>query len=95
MDFLEHNELDFFDFIGTSSKIWNKNWGLKTLMDDHDLKLCDVIYIGDETRDIKAAKKAGIRSAAVTWGYNSCRVLEAQNPDYLIHHPEELFQLFA
>jgi phosphoglycolate phosphatase len=95
MSFLENNGLDFFDFICTTSKIWSKNWGLKTLMDENDLDLCDVIYVGDETRDIKAAKKAGIRSAAVTWGYNSRKALEAQNPDYLIHSPKELFQLFT
>ena len=93
--FLENNGLDFFDFICTTSKIWSKNWGLKTLMDEHGLELSEVIYVGDETRDIKAAKKAGIRSAAVTWGYNSHETLEAQNPDYLIHKPEELFTLFA
>ena len=95
MSFLENNELDLFDFICTTSKIWSKNWGLKTLADENNLNLCDVIYVGDETRDIKAAKKAGIRSAAVTWGYNSHKVLAAQNPDYLIHSPKELFQLFA
>jgi phosphoglycolate phosphatase len=95
MSFLENNGLDLFDFICTTSKIWSKNWGLKTLMDENDLDLCDVIYVGDETRDIKAAKKAGIRSAAVTWGYNSRKALEAQNPDYLIHSPKELFQLYA
>ncbi|MCK5015309.1 MAG: HAD-IA family hydrolase [Candidatus Omnitrophica bacterium] len=94
MGFLENNGLDFFDFICTTSKIWSKNGGLKTLMDEHGLELSEVIYVGDETRDIKAAKKAGIRSAAVTWGYNSCKTLEAQNPDYLIHSPKELFQLF-
>ena len=63
-------------------------------MKDKDLKLSEMIYIGDETRDIQAAKKAGIRSAAVTWGYNSRKALEAQSPDYLIHSPQELFHLF-
>ncbi len=95
MSFLENNELDFFDFIGTTSKIWSKNWGLQDMINDHNLELADVIYIGDETRDIAAAKKAGIRSAAVTWGYNSCKALQAQDPDYLLHSPEELFQLFT
>jgi len=93
MSFLGNHELNFFDFIRATPKIWSKNWGLKALMDDNHLKLSDVIYIGDETRDIDAAKKAGVRSAAVTWGYNSCKALEAHHPDYLIHNPQELFQL--
>jgi len=93
MSFLEHNDLDLFDFIQTTSKIWSKNYGLKTLMKDNNFEISDVIYIGDETRDIEAAKKAGVRCAAVTWGYNSRMALEARNPDYLIHSPAELFQL--
>lgn len=94
MEFLDNHQLNFFDFIQTTPKIWSKNRSLKTLMDDNKLKLSDVIYIGDETRDIDAAKKAGVRSAAVTWGYNSSKALEAHNPDYLIHTPEDLSRLF-
>ncbi|PIX61986.1 hypothetical protein CO057_03315 [Candidatus Uhrbacteria bacterium CG_4_9_14_0_2_um_filter_41_50] len=32
--------------------------------------------IGDETRDIRAAKKADISSVAVTWGFNSVEALK-------------------
>ena len=39
----------------------------------------DVVYVGDETRDIVAARKLGIRVAAVTWGYNSSEALEAHH----------------
>ncbi|MBN1869004.1 MAG: HAD-IA family hydrolase [Candidatus Omnitrophica bacterium] len=95
LGFLKNNGLDFFDFIYTTSKIWSKNWGLLSLMNENGLKCSEVIYVGDETRDIKAAQKAGIRCAAVTWGYNSQKALEAQHPDYLIHSPKDLLQLFA
>ena len=92
--FLENNDLDLFDFIHTTPKIWSKNRSLKTLLAENCLKLSQAIYIGDETRDIIAAQKAGMRCAAVTWGYNSKKALAAVHPDYLIHDPEELFQLF-
>ena len=55
----------------------------------------NVLYVGDEVRDIEAAKKAGIRIAAVTWGYNSKKALEAYKPDYLVTKPEELLQICA
>jgi phosphoglycolate phosphatase len=93
--FLENNEMDFFDFICATPKIWSKNRSLKILMDKNHLDPSEVIYIGDETRDIVAAKKAGIRSAAVTWGYNSRKALEAHHPDYLVHSPRELFQVMT
>ena len=93
MEFLKHNELDLFDFVHTTPKIWGKNRSLKTLMQENQLDLLQVIYVGDETRDIIAAQKAGIRSVAVTWGYNSTKALQAHNPDYVIHNPQELLQI--
>ena len=45
-----------------------------------DLKLMrlgrdEVVYIGDEARDIDAAQKVGIPIISVTWGFNSSDVL--------------------
>lgn len=48
------------------------------------------LYIGDEVRDIEAARAAGVRSVAVTWGFNSREVLAAAEPDWLIDKPEIL-----
>lgn len=94
MGFLDNNNLNFFDFVHTTSKIWSKNRSLKFLIQEYQLITSKVVYIGDETRDIIAAQKAGICSIAVTWGYNSTKALIAHQPDYLIHTPQELVQLF-
>jgi len=90
--FLEVNELKF-NFILISSQIMGKTRKLKALMVKEGLRSGNVLYIGDEVRDIEAAQKAGIRIAAVTWGYNSKKALEAYNPDYLVTKPEELLQI--
>lgn len=42
---------------------------------------CDCVYVGDMREDIQAAKKAGMRSIAVTWGIHSPEVLEIEKPD--------------
>ena len=94
-NFLDNNSLNLFDFVQTTPKIWSKNRSLMALIDKQHLKIADVIYIGDETRDIIAAQKAGIRTIAVTWGYNSSRALENHRPDFLIHSPQELYHLFS
>ena len=52
-------------------------------------------YIGDETRDITAAKKSQWMSVAVTWGYHSKSALSLFQPDYMIDHPQELLTLLA
>lgn len=42
-----------------------------------------VISIGDEVRDIEAARAVGIACGAVSWGYAAPAALEALAPDYM------------
>jgi phosphoglycolate phosphatase-like HAD superfamily hydrolase len=91
-EFLQNNELEV-DFISASSKILGKRMQLKALMRKEGLQSSNVLYIADEIRDIEAAKRADIRIAAVTWGYNSQNALKAYNPDYLVSDPKELLQI--
>jgi phosphoglycolate phosphatase len=48
------------------------------------------IAIGDEVRDIEAARSAGIACAAVTWGYAAPAALRAQRPDLLFERMDEI-----
>jgi len=47
------------------------------------------IYVGDETRDIEAAK-SHIKAIAVSWGFNSAEVLASKTQIFLIHQPKQL-----
>ena len=38
------------------------------------------VYVGDEVRDIVAARKAGVEVAAVTWGYNHSQAARRMAP---------------
>jgi len=91
--FLKKHDLEIFDFISTSSMIWGKNIKIKKIIKNNDITLDKILYIGDEIRDIEAAKKAKIKIIAVTWGYNSSKALKAYQPDYLITNPKELYQI--
>jgi phosphoglycolate phosphatase len=53
----------------------------------------DAFYVGDEVRDVIAARDAGLRSVAVTWGYNDRTALLAEHPDVLVDSPAELASL--
>lgn len=44
----------------------------------------EALSLGDETRDIEAARKAGIPCAAVTWGYGAQETLRDHEPDHLL-----------
>ncbi len=49
-----------------------------------------VIAIGDEVRDIEAARAAGIACAAVTWGFAAPEALHAQKPDIVFERMEDI-----
>jgi len=87
---LANHGIDFFSFVSSSSRLLGKAREIRRVIRSRGLDPAQILFIGDETRDIEAAKKAGIRVAAVTWGYNSIAALEALNPDHLIHSPGEL-----
>ncbi|MDJ0615184.1 MAG: HAD-IA family hydrolase [Calothrix sp. MO_192.B10] len=94
MDFLRHNNLEtLFDFIYSGVTIFGKTTIINNALKQNKLSPQQVIYVGDEIRDIEASKKANIKVIAVAWGFNSQEVLAKQNPDFLIHQPQELLQV--
>ena len=48
------------------------------------------IAIGDEVRDIEAARAAGVACGAVTWGYAAPETLRALQPDRLFERMEDI-----
>jgi len=91
--FLAMHDLKIFDFIVSTSRVWGKNHGINKLLNQEHLSPDDLLYVGDETRDIEAAQKSGVRVVAVTWGYNSHNVLEKFQPDFIVNTPAELFNI--
>ncbi|WP_457569640.1 HAD family hydrolase [Desulfurobacterium sp.] len=55
----------------------------------------DIVYVCDEGRDIVAAKKAGVVSIAVTWGFNSFSNLSRFSPDFIVSSPAELLNVLT
>jgi len=49
-----------------------------------------VAVIGDSVMDVRAAKAAGLRSIAVTWGYHDLSALAECCPDESIDHVKDL-----
>lgn len=53
----------------------------------------EVLYVGDEVRDIDAARKAGVKVAAVTWGFHTAEFLRSGRPDFVVSDARELLEL--
>jgi phosphoglycolate phosphatase-like HAD superfamily hydrolase len=86
---------DLFSFIYSGTSLFGKHKVIRKFMKDNNLKTEEVIYVGDETRDIEASKRINIKVIAVSWGFNSREALAKHNPDFLIHKPGELIEVIA
>lgn len=49
-----------------------------------------LLLVGDEVRDVEAARRAGVGMAAVTWGYNTRQALVEANAPCLCNTVEQL-----
>ncbi|MEL7038464.1 MAG: HAD-IA family hydrolase [Cyanobacteria bacterium J06592_8] len=91
---LENNQiLHLFNRVDSASTLFGKSRYIKNILKQENLKLEQAIYIGDETRDVDAAKKAKIAVIAVSWGFNSAEILSQHHPDSLINSPYELIEV--
>lgn len=91
--FLFSNNLDkYFKFILSSPSLFRKSDKIKRAIRKYKLNPNDTFYIGDEIRDIKAAREAHVKSVAVTWGLEGEKLLKENKPDYIIEQPSKLLQ---
>ncbi|BAU09566.1 phosphoglycolate phosphatase [Leptolyngbya sp. NIES-3755] len=82
-----------FDVISASYSLFGKSRLIQKIMRQQKLQPSQIYYVGDETRDIEAAKTSGVNSIATTWGLNSAEILLQHHPDFLIDCPKELLNL--
>ncbi|HLB43343.1 MAG TPA: HAD hydrolase-like protein [Gammaproteobacteria bacterium] len=83
----------FFHFIHVEPNYFGKNRVIKKVLKKYRMSKSHVFYIGDETRDIDAAKQNGIYSIAVTWGFNSEKILLQHQPHYIARNPNDLLTI--
>jgi phosphoglycolate phosphatase len=88
--FLERNGAELFDFIVSSKSFFGKDKKISKVITQRKINKEKVLYIGDEVRDIEAAKKAGIKVIAVSWGLNSEAILKEHLPDAFVKRPRDL-----
>jgi len=75
---------------GCGASLLGKRSKLKSLLKRFKVPPPQVIYIGDELRDIEAARSVGISSGAVAWGYATFEALKAHNPSELFERPADV-----
>ncbi|NES07303.1 MAG: HAD hydrolase-like protein, partial [Okeania sp. SIO2F4] len=80
-------------FITSGTTLFGKHRAIKKYLKSENIQPEEMVYVGDETRDINAAKKAKVKAIAVTWGFNSREALSEYQPDALVEQPQELIEV--
>ncbi|WP_430711314.1 HAD hydrolase-like protein [Nodosilinea sp. AN01ver1] len=89
--FLRVHALDrYFFSVDGGGTLFGKGRLITRCLERHRLVPSKTVYVGDEVRDIQAARFAGIRPVSVTWGFNSREALAAAQPDWLVDEPDAL-----
>ena len=86
------NQLPNIHFVRSSSRLMGKPREFKRIFKKRSIDKETVLYIGDESRDIEAARESGIKIMSVTWGYNSKQSLIDHNPDFVVESSDQLLK---
>lgn len=85
-------EQRFTEIIGNVS-VFNKHKKIKYIQRKYKLDNLQLIYVGDEVRDIIAAQKSGIQSIAVLWGKDNEQILLNSKPSYIARNGIDLVNI--
>ncbi len=75
--------------------IFGKRLKLRKVLRRSGIHPAQAIFIGDEIRDIEAARHAGIASGAVAWGFTDLDALKAHSPDMLFGSVGEMLSVLV
>ncbi|MDD5382895.1 MAG: HAD-IA family hydrolase, partial [Candidatus Margulisbacteria bacterium] len=85
----------FADILGgdTANCLKPDPCAVKLIMQKHDIPPDRTLIVGDMTVDVETGKNAGVRTCAVTYGFDNRAKLEQARPDLLIDDFQELTNL--
>ncbi|WMD19551.1 HAD-IA family hydrolase [Achromobacter seleniivolatilans] len=79
-----------FDDYECGTDLFGKSAKIVRLLNRHEVEPARFLLVGDEMRDIEAARKAGVQVGSVAWGYNHVDALRERKPDALFLNVADL-----
>lgn len=80
------------DRYACGSALFGKSQKFQAVLSALDVTREQTISIGDEIRDIDAARKTHLAAGSITFGYNSRSALARHHPDFLFDSYEQLVE---
>lgn len=93
LEFLKMNGIHCVSNVLCSNRIFGKDKVIKKFLKDSGITPSEVLYIGDEQRDIVACKKVGVPIIWVGWGYDAIEVVCQEDPEYKVATPQEILNI--
>lgn len=91
--FLADQGVAVMDSVMSARNVFGKHHALGKFLQRLGLSPSDVLYVGDEERDVVACKQVQVPIAAVGWGFDLPEVLQAAGADHLLSRPQDLVAL--
>lgn len=89
-DFFEEHDFPIFDFVVSEKTLFGKDKALRKIIDKYQLSTNDMLYVGDEPRDVQASHKVGVRVVGVEWGIAGKEGYSSAEPEARASTPKEL-----
>ncbi len=77
---------------GCGASVFGKAAKFREIIRKSSIAEADVLSVGDEVRDIEAARKVRLATGAVTWGYATAEILRAQRPSALFETTDDVLR---
>jgi phosphoglycolate phosphatase len=81
---------DRVSYFACAAGLFGKTAKFQRILELTGVSVDDTLSIGDEIRDIDAAREAGVDFGAVSWGYTSAAALNARAPNYMFSRMDDI-----
>ena len=92
-EFLKAEGIDCIEDVFSSTSLFGKDKVINKFLNKHQVDASEVIYVGDEERDIISCKKIGVDVIWVSWGFDLLEVARKHEPDYIVNQPSEILEI--
>jgi phosphoglycolate phosphatase len=91
--FLQKNQIYAVKEICCSSNLFGKDRIIRNFLKKNRLSSAEVIYVGDEVRDVVACKQNGVKIIWVGWGYDVMEMVQTEEPDHMVVSPMDILRV--
>ncbi|MDW7671989.1 MAG: HAD-IA family hydrolase [Bacillota bacterium] len=91
--YMKQHGVQLFHRIVGSSRLFGKDRMIRRYMRREKIDLDQILYVGDELRDIEACKKVGVPIIWVSYGFDHEELVKPVQPEFMAHSPQDVSEI--